>query len=155
MAYYKPDLPGNIPGLLAGYVERAPTLSTFFWPAILDYWHYTGDSTYNDHLFKSILFQRGPHNDFWPANVSQDFWNAQVGAWAHTAMGAAEFRLPDPPKDQPQWLQLAENVFNSFVSQWDASDVCGGGLRMSNDPDTAGYAWKDGRSMRNPIITSE
>lgn len=143
MVYYHSDQPGILDGLGDG----APTLSSNVWPAVMDYWHYTGDSTYNDALVKSILFQRGPHDDFWPANnASLGFWNAQVGAWADTAMGAAEFKLPDPPKDQPQYIKLVDNVFNNFVGQWNTSDACGGGLRMSNDPDTNGYAWKDGKA---------
>lgn len=141
IAYYD----GKTPGLLSGYGKLAPSRSALFWPAILDYWHYTGDSTYNDDLSKSILAQRGSHDDFWSANVSDGYWNAQVGAWGDVAMGAAEFKMPDPPKDQPQWVHLADNVFNNFAGQWDTSDCLNGGVRMIDDPNERGYVWKDGK----------
>lgn len=136
MAHYDGDKPGKTPGIVGGLSSADPAYSTLFWPAILDYWHYTGDSAYNDALMKSILARRGPNNDFWPANFTftLGFANTQVASWAHVAMAAAEYKFPDPPRDQPQWIQLADNVFNILTGLWDSSDECGGGLRMSQDP---------------------
>lgn len=44
------------------------------------------------------------------------------------AMSAAEFNFPNPPSDQPQWLALAQAVFNSQAPRWN-TDSCGGGLK--------------------------
>jgi hypothetical protein len=51
-----------------------------------------------------------------------------IGFWGMAAMVAAELRFPDPPKDQPQWLSLAQAVFNTQAPRWDPT-TCGGGLR--------------------------
>lgn len=34
------------------------------------------------------------------------------------AMSAAEFNFPNPPPDEPQWLALAQAVFNSQAPRW-------------------------------------
>ena len=44
-----------------------------------------------------------------------------------SAMTAAELGFPDPPADQPQWLALAQAVYNTQLPRFD--NVCGGGLR--------------------------
>lgn len=145
MSHYGGGRPDKTPGLIIGSSSQVAVWSSVFWPAILDYWHYTGDAAYNDDLMKSILAQRGPKNDFWPVKDAFVFTNAEVGAWAHVAMGAAEFKFPDPPRDQPQWVQLADNAFRNLTSQWDSSDACGGGIRISPDQGLDGNHWKDGR----------
>lgn len=55
------------------------------------------------------------------ANDDQEFWG-------FAAMTAAELTFPDPPDDQPQWLELAQAVFNRISERWDAT-TCGGGFR--------------------------
>lgn len=44
------------------------------------------------------------------------------------AMTAAETNFQNPPADQPQWLALAQAVFNTQASRWDPTS-CGGGLK--------------------------
>jgi len=44
------------------------------------------------------------------------------------AMTAAETNFQNPPPDQPQWLALAQAVFNTQASRWDDTS-CGGGLK--------------------------
>jgi len=34
------------------------------WGGMVDYWHYTGDTTYNDVVAQAILSQASPTNDF-------------------------------------------------------------------------------------------
>lgn len=57
-------------------------------------------------------------------------------------MGAAELRFPDPPSDQPQWLALAQAVFNRQAARWD-TDNCGGGLRWQFNPLNNGWTSKN------------
>lgn len=75
------------------------------------------------------------HNDFSQGNDDQGFW-------ALSAMSAAEKNFPDPPADQPQWLALAQGVFNSQALRWD-NLTCGGGLRWQIYTFNAGYGYKN------------
>ena len=50
------------------------------------------------------------------------------GFWGMAAMRAAETNFQNPPKDQPQWLALAQAVWNTQMERWDDT-TCGGGLR--------------------------
>lgn len=45
-----------------------------------------------------------------------------------TAMTAAELNFQNPSSSNPQWLALAQAVFNQLASRWDTT-ACGGGLR--------------------------
>lgn len=58
-----------------------------------------------------------------------------------TAMTAAEFGFQDPPADQPQWLALAQAVFNTQAPKID--DACGGGLRWQAYTYLSGYDYKN------------
>jgi mannan endo-1,6-alpha-mannosidase len=95
---------------------------------LIDYWHYTGDTTYNTITSQGIQHQVGADNNFMPANQSKSLGNDDQGFWGMTAMTAAEYNFPNPPSDQPSWLSLAQAVFNTQAPRWDASS-CGGGLR--------------------------
>ena len=44
-----------------------------------------------------------------------------------SAMTAAELNYPNPPSTQPQWLALAQGVWNTLYSRMD-NTTCGGGL---------------------------
>jgi mannan endo-1,6-alpha-mannosidase len=58
------------------------------------------------------------------------------------AMSAAENNFPDPPSDSPQWLALAQAVFNSQALRWD-NETCGGGLRWQIFQYNNGYDYKN------------
>jgi mannan endo-1,6-alpha-mannosidase len=62
MSYYKGNLSGQIPGLLPGpyYWWEAGAM----FGALINYWHYTNDTTYNDVTMQAMQFQVGPHNDY-------------------------------------------------------------------------------------------
>ena len=102
----------------------------------------TGDSTYNDVATQAILFQTGPDNDFEPTNQTRTEGNDDQAFWAFAAMTAAELKFPDPPKESPQWLALAQAVFNRQAERWD-TDNCGGGLRWQFNPLNNGYNLKN------------
>jgi mannan endo-1,6-alpha-mannosidase len=95
------------------------------WGTLLDYWHYTGDSSYNDVMFAGIQHQVGEHQDMMPSNWSQSMGNDDQAFWGMTAMLAAETNFTNPPANQPQWLALAQAVFNTQAVRPDSQ--CGGG----------------------------
>jgi mannan endo-1,6-alpha-mannosidase len=95
------------------------------WGTLIDYWHYTGDTSYNDVTLKGIQAQVGENQDMMPSNWSQSMGNDDQGFWGMTAMLAAELKFPDPPAGQPGWLALAQAVFNTQAVRPD--DTCGGG----------------------------
>jgi mannan endo-1,6-alpha-mannosidase len=57
-------------------------------------------------------------------------------------MSAAETKFPDPPSNKPQWLALAQAVFNLQTSRW-ANDTCDGGLRWQIYPFNNGWNYKN------------
>ncbi|KAK4569603.1 hypothetical protein LTR86_003366 [Recurvomyces mirabilis] len=140
MSYYTGNLTGGTPGLLP-----APY---YWWEAgamfgsLIDYWYYTGDSTYNDVVSQALLFQTGPDNDFMPPNQTKAEGNDDQGFWGMAAMSAAEVKFPNPPASDPQWLALAQAVFNSQALRWDNS-TCGGGLRWQIFTFNNGYNYKN------------
>lgn len=78
MTYYKGNLSGQTPGILPGpppqgdyYWWEAGAL----WGAMVEYWHYTGDTTYNDVVTQALLFQVGPNADYMPPNVTASLGN--------------------------------------------------------------------------------
>lgn len=95
------------------------------WGTLIDYWHYTGDTSYNDVTSKGIQAQIGEDQDMMPSNWSQSMGNDDQGFWGMTTMLAAELKFPDPPAGSPGWLALAQAVFNTQAGRPD--DKCGGG----------------------------
>ncbi|RDW64011.1 hypothetical protein BP5796_10513 [Coleophoma crateriformis] len=126
VSYYKGNESGQIPGLLPG--------PYYWWEAgammgsMVDYWHYTGDATYNSLVSQALQFQVGADSDYMPANESASLGNDDQAFWGMAAMSAAETNFPNPPAGHPSWLALAQAVFNEQSGRWDTS-TCGGGIR--------------------------
>lgn len=95
------------------------------WGSLIDYWHYTNDTSYNDVVMAGIQAQVGENIDMMPKNWSQSMGNDDQAFWGMTAMLAAEYNFPNPPAKQPSWLSLAQAVFNTQAVRPD--DKCGGG----------------------------
>ena len=112
--------------------------------ALIDYWYYTGDSRYNKLATQGLLWQVGPNRDYMPPNQTMTEGNDDQGFWGMAVMSAAEYRYPDPPDDEPQWLALAQAVFNTQAARWDP-DHCGGGLRWQI------FTWNNGFNYKNAI----
>lgn len=110
--------------------------------ALIDYWFYTGDSSYNNVTTQGMLFQAGPDADFMPLNQTKSLGNDDQCFWAMAAMSAAERNFPNPPSDQPQWLSLAQAVFNTQTARWD-NKTCGGGLRWQIFTFNNGFTYKN------------
>ncbi|KAK3708011.1 hypothetical protein LTR37_011704 [Vermiconidia calcicola] len=140
--YYNGEDPGGIPGLLPP--------PYYWWEAgamfgsLIDYWYYTGDDTFNRVTTDGILFQVGPDYNFMPPNQSKSLGNDDQAFWGLAAMSAAEVKFPNPPEDQPQWLALAQAVFNSQALRWN-TEACGGGLKWQI------YSFNVGYNYRNTI----
>lgn len=100
---------------------------------LVDYWRYTGDSSYNEVTTQAILHQASESRDFMPPNQTKSEGNDDQVFWAFTTMMAAEVGFPDPPADSPQWLALTQGVFNLQAHRW-AENTCGGGLRWQIFP---------------------
>ncbi|PSS27636.1 glycoside hydrolase family 76 protein [Amorphotheca resinae ATCC 22711] len=146
MTYYKGNQSGGIPGVLPGPPPN-PTWGYYWWEsgamwgALIDYWHYTGDTSYNDVIEQGIQFQVGEHDDMMPSNWSQSMGNDDQAFWGMTAMLAAETNFQNPPPNQPSWLSLAQAVFNTQAVRPD--NTCGGGLRWQVYPYLTGYDYKN------------
>lgn len=117
---------------------------------MIDYWHYTTDTTYNTETELSLVFQaNSPQNDFMHPNWTASLGNDDQGFWGMSAMLAAETTFQNPPPDQPQWLALAQAVFNTQAVRWD-TDYCGGGLRWQIPLSNNGYNYKN--SIANAVF---
>ncbi|KAJ4191877.1 hypothetical protein NW767_010784 [Fusarium falciforme] len=151
--FYHGNETGQAPGLLPQRTTKTKDddvtyyfyQSGAFMSTYIDYWQLTGDETYNDLVMQGILHQVGQNEDFIPANQSLNAANDDQSIWAMAALTAAEYGFPDPPKDEPQWLDLAESVFESQRLRWDAEvekKTCDGGLRWQIAFSNNGYDWK-------------
>ncbi|KAL1863084.1 hypothetical protein VTK73DRAFT_6446 [Phialemonium thermophilum] len=154
MSYYHGNESGQTPGILPG---PPPAGDYYWWEAgalwgtMMDYYHFTNDSTYNNVTTTAMLFQaEGPCFCYMPKNWTASLGNDDQGFWGLSAMLAAENKFPDPPPDEPQWLSLAQAVFNTQASPDRHDDTCGGGLRWQIPPTNNGYNYKN--SIANGIF---
>ncbi|EKV06618.1 Glycosyl hydrolase, putative [Penicillium digitatum PHI26] len=142
MKYYYGNETGQIPGAFPDkWWEGAPLLM-----ALLEYWHFTGDTTYNEELSVALQWQSGTDGDYMPSNYSSYLVNTVRGNddqmfWGLAAMTAAELSFPDRSTGF-SWLSLAQGVFNTQIKRWDTSS-CGGGLRWQIWPYQSGYGMKN------------
>lgn len=130
------DVPGNLP--MPYYWWEAGAM----FGALVDYWYYTGDDAYNEITTEALLFQTGPEHDYMTPNQTKTEGNDDQAFWAMAVMGAAEQKYPDPPADAPQWLALAQAVFNRQAARWD-TQFCNGGLRWQIFAFNTGYDYKN------------
>ncbi|OTA90413.1 glycoside hydrolase family 76 protein [Hypoxylon sp. CO27-5] len=146
MSYYDGNETGHVPGILPG----PPPDGDYYWwqggalwGTMIDYWHYTGDETYNDVTYDAMLFQVGENRDYAPRNWTLSLGNDDQSFWGMSAMLAAEVNFRDPPEGEPQWLPLAQAVWNEQASPDRRDDTCGGGLRWQIFPSNRGYDYKN------------
>lgn len=142
MDYYQGDKKGGTPGMMVDpyYWWEAGVA----WGSMIDYWYFTGDDQYNDVVKKALLAQTGDHNDYMPANQTTTEGNDDQGFWGIAVLGAAEKNFTNPTGDDPQWLYLAQAVFNTMASRWDTKH-CGGGLRWQI------FTWNSGYDYKNTV----
>ena len=130
------DVPGNLPNPYYWWEAGA------MMGALIDYYYYTNDSTYNDVVTQAMLWQVGPDDDYMTPNQTKTTGNDDQAFWGFSAMSAAEQNFPNPPADKPQWLALAQAVFNTQALRWD-DQTCGGGLRWQVFTFNNGYDYKN------------
>lgn len=80
-----------------------------------------------------------------PPNQTKDEGNDDQVFWGFSCMTAAEYKFPNPPDDEPQWLALAQGVWNSQQLRWNAQ-TCGGGLNWQIFQFNNGYDYKNSPS---------
>ncbi|KAI1258878.1 glycoside hydrolase family 76 protein [Xylariaceae sp. FL1019] len=97
------------------------------WGAMLDYSHYTGDTSYDEVTTQAILSQVGPQFDFMDPLYYGSEGNDDQAFWSFTILDAAERNYPQPNNTIPPWLTIAENIWNTMAVRWDNTS-CGGGL---------------------------
>ena len=138
---------GNRTGGVVGKFPYPPFywwLSGASWGGMLDYWLYTHDDSYYNVTYDALVAQISDTYDYLPVAEKLDEGNDDVAFWALAAMTAAEYGYREPPAPNPSWLGICDNIFNDYVSRWDAAnDTCGGGLKWQIFPSSAGYDYKN------------
>jgi hypothetical protein len=69
MGYYDPANVGVLPAPYYWWEAAG------MWGAMLDYWHYTGDSQYNDQVAQAIISQAGSQDNFVGPYTQVRRWN--------------------------------------------------------------------------------
>ncbi|KAJ4410633.1 hypothetical protein N0V82_009183 [Gnomoniopsis sp. IMI 355080] len=151
LTYYSGDEPGKTPGILPG----PPPNGDYYWweggalwGTLVEYWHQTGDTEWNNMTEASLTFQSD--NSFQPENWTISLGNDDQGFWGMSALLAAETNFQNPPAKDSQWLALAQGVFNTQASPDRHDDACGGGLRWQIPSTNVGYNYKN--SIANGIF---
>ncbi|OLL25233.1 Mannan endo-1,6-alpha-mannosidase DCW1 [Neolecta irregularis DAH-3] len=139
-SFYKGDEPGHVPGLFEGSGSHWWQTGAMF-GALIDYRRYTNDTRYDASVTKGMLHQVGGNNNYLPANQTFVAGNDDIAFWAFAALGAAESKFPDPPAGQPQWLALAQAVFNDMTTRW--TNKCGGGIPWQTFSFNSGFQYKN------------
>jgi mannan endo-1,6-alpha-mannosidase len=112
------------------------------WGALIDYYHYTGDSSYNEVTTQALLSQVGPNSDYMMPNQEFDEGNDDQSFWGFATMSAAEKNYPEPTTGEYTWVELTENLWNTQVRRWDTT-TCNGGLKWQIYPSNNGYDYKN------------
>lgn len=112
------------------------------WGSMIDFWFFMENDTYLETTKQALLAQTGENWNYIPLNQSTTEGNDDQGFWGIAVMAAAERNFPNPDGDQPQWLYLAQAVFNTMASRWDDGH-CEGGLRWQIFEWNSGYDYKN------------
>jgi mannan endo-1,6-alpha-mannosidase len=113
------------------------------WGGMVNYWAYTGDTSYVETTTQALLAQVGPTNDYMAPDWYFSIGNDDQAFWAIACLNAAEYHFPVPTGNSSTvWLDLAEAVFNTQIARWDTAD-CNGGLRWQIFSSNKGYDYKN------------
>lgn len=92
---------------------------------MIDYWAYTGDTTYQATVTRAVAAQVGPDKNFIVPNHKDQEGNDDQAFWVCAALSGMELNHPAP--SGTTWLGLAEAAFENIAARWDTT-TCGGGL---------------------------
>jgi mannan endo-1,6-alpha-mannosidase len=152
MLFYEGNKTGMVPGILPG--PPTENKGDYYWweggammGTYIDYWHLTGDSSYNTVVMEGMLHQTGENANYMPRNHTASLGNDDQGFWGMSAMLAAENKFPNPPEDKPQWLALAQAVWNTQADPSRHDETCNGGLRWQIPFSNAGYNYKNSKTF--------
>ncbi|VEU21342.1 DEKNAAC102688 [Brettanomyces naardenensis] len=112
------------------------------WGSMIDYSFFFDNDTYVPTIIEGMLYQTGDDNNYMPLNQTTTEGNDDQVFWGIAAIEAAERNFTNPPSNKPQWLYLAQGVFNTMAWRWDNS-TCGGGLRWQIFQWNSGYDYKN------------
>ena len=112
------------------------------WGGMVEYFHYTGDTSYVNVTQQALISQLGPAYDFNNPNEAFDEGNDDQAFWVFAAMSAAEYSFPAPTAPIPAWLDIVQNAWQDYVTRWNTS-TCNGGLKWQFHPENAGYTYKN------------
>ncbi|KAK9425907.1 putative Glycoside hydrolase [Seiridium unicorne] len=145
LTFYHGDEPGNTPGIFG---DSPPSgdyywwTGSILWGTLLDLRSRTGNTTYDDTILEGLQFQVGKNDDYMPANFTASMGNDDQGFWAQAVLLAEETDFVDPPSGDPQWLALAQTVFNEQTEatrRVSDDNSCAGALRWQILPTNNGY----------------
>jgi mannan endo-1,6-alpha-mannosidase len=112
------------------------------WGAMIDYWHTTKDTSYNDVTYQALVSQVGPLYDYMVPLHQKDEGNDDQAFWGFATMSAAEKGFPEPQAPIPSWLTLTINLWNTQVVRWETA-TCGGGLKWQIFSFNNGFYYKN------------
>ncbi|KAF3318773.1 hydrolase 76 protein [Orbilia oligospora] len=113
--------------------------------AYVDYWHLTGDDTYNSNVTVGWLKGVSPSLDLLPKEHAFDIGNDDQGFWSIMSMDAVERVFPETDEQKKMgagFLEITQTVHNTQDARWD-NTTCGGGLRWQIVTIKGGYFYKN------------
>lgn len=114
---------------------------------LVDYWHYTGDTSFVNETRYALIFQSGNNHDYQPTNWTASLGNDDQAFWGMSSMTAAETNFPNPPPSDPrQYLALVQAVFNTQADPTRHDSYCNGGMRWQIPATNTGYDYKNSKS---------
>lgn len=146
MAFYHGNEEGQTLGILPGPPPNGPYYwwqAGALWGTMIDYWKYTGDEQYNQIVQEALLSQVGPDQNYLEPNITASIGNDDQAFWGVSAILAAESGFQNPSSSEPQWLSLAQAVYNIQKYHLDEETACGGGLRWQVLVMNNGYNYKN------------
>lgn len=153
LTFYHGDGTGNTPGIFG---DVPPTGDYYWWTgsqlwsSLLDLRSHTGNTTYDDTILQGLQWQVGSDADFMPANATASEGNDDQNFWAQAALLAEETSFVEPASGEPQWLALAQAVFDEQSARRISDDngTCSGALRWQI------YTFNNGYSYVNSMLSS-
>lgn len=105
--------------------------SPYFWLAMLDYSHYSGDTSFDERILEDVSHRAGIYGDFIPPSRRSTTSHHDLALWGWLAMNAAERKFRDDEFPQEAWVYLANSVCQFIGSQWNVPQNSAiGGLRF-------------------------